>query len=396
MTLHNFGDFFKLSAVLNYQLTAATDCTYNVIRLIVGDNELTTQQEEVLFDVITWLKHAYLESRRKLGPLAVLHPIRATALLAQSLDHFNLLDLLTELFHDKLEDIKPERFKKFNLGPDHFPNLELEFQALLKKINPKDDWYLNERISWLTRKPEGQSYYEYIGTLMTQAADTPELIRVKLADRLDNTLDLHIDLTDPLDELDFYGLIFQLLFVKHFTFPKPKHRHAQQTALNGAQRLYQLFKNAVLLSMIRQQQIQKCDPGDTTLFKTDPSARILFDAVALASLKEAQRVVLHIFSYHLSDVREQRQLIMDAMAYCHLGGTGSISEPSSKHILDGLFQSKFDHKSSEERTRKLESLYLDKPLMIEAGLAFVVIFRSFLNFSKYYIDGISSEGVHCQ
>jgi hypothetical protein len=31
------------------------------------------------------------------------------------------------------------------------------------------------------------------------------LVRIKLADRLDNTLDLHIDVEDPLDSVDFSG-----------------------------------------------------------------------------------------------------------------------------------------------------------------------------------------------
>ena len=38
-------------------------------------------------------------------------------------------------------------------------------------------------------------------------------------------------------------------------------------------------------------------------------------------------------------------------------------------------------------------LYQNKSLMIEASIAFVVIFLHFLNDAKYYVQGISAEGI---
>ena len=47
----------------------------------------------------------------------------------------------------------------------------------------------------------------------------------------------------------------------------------------------------------------------------------------------------------------------------------------------------------QSRSRQLDILYQNKPLMIEASVAFIVIFLSFLNDPKFFIQGISSEGI---
>jgi hypothetical protein len=43
--------------------------------------------------------------------------------------------------------------------------------------------------------------------------------------------------------------------------------------------------------------------------------------------------------------------------------------------------------------QQLDILYQNKSLMIEASIAFVVIFLHFLNDAKYYVQGISAEGI---
>ena len=97
------------------------------------------------------------------------------------------------------------------------------------------------RLTSLTRV-ENESYYQYIGRLLENAIDSPQLVHVKLADRLDNTLDMRIDLEDPLAGIDFFQNIFQLLFVNNYRGYKPANEHAPASAMNGARRLYQLFK----------------------------------------------------------------------------------------------------------------------------------------------------------
>jgi hypothetical protein len=45
------------------------------------------------------------------------------------------------------------------------------------------------------------------------------------------------------------------------------------------------------------------------------------------------------------------------------------------------------------RTRNLAELYKDKDLMVEASIAFIVIFYRFLDDPAYFVHGISEEGI---
>jgi len=173
------------------------------------------------------------------------------------------------------------------------------------------------------------------------------------------------------------------MFVSNYRGYKPRTVHAPTTAINGAKRLYQLFKNAVLLSLIRQYA-----PGNG-----QREMKILFDAVSEASLKEAQRTLIHLISYHVEDLKTQRKLILEAMQYCYSGRSDLVTKPGGDQFLDGLFSTYFKHKSKKIRYRELDILYHNKPLMLEAAIAFIVIFLSFLNDEKFYIKGISAEGI---
>ena len=61
--------------------------------------------------------------------------------------------------------------------------------------------------------------------------------------------------------------------------------------------------------------------------------------------------------------------------------------------LSGLFHSTFGVLQRDARAENLERIYQNKPLMLEAALAFVVIFKHFLNDPDYCVLGISEEGV---
>src|SRR5210317_1625793 len=116
MPLFDLTEFFKLSSALNYNLSAASLNRYNVLMYIIGDKRLDTdekkdrEQKSVLMEALEYLFGVYRQKRRRLGPMAVLHPLRTAALFTRSLDRFSLVDLLTLLFHDVLEDIKPGDF----------------------------------------------------------------------------------------------------------------------------------------------------------------------------------------------------------------------------------------------------------------------------------------------
>jgi len=383
MPLFDLTEFFKLSSALNYNLSAASLNRYTVLRYIIGHKRLVDdetsdrEQKAILMEALGYLFSAYSQKRRRLGPMAVLHPLRSAAIFTRFLDDLSLVNILTLLFHDVLEDIKPGQF-----DVPKWKAMEGQLYSLMQRMDPKDESKLMRNLLCLTRT-DRESYYQYIGRLLDNAQSSPELVAVKLADRLDNTLDMRIDLEDALARIDFFETIFQILFVTNYSGYQPMMEHAPTTAINGARRLYQLFKNAVLLSLIRQH--------------TPPAGRravkILFDAVSEASLKEAQRTLIHLISYHVKDLQAQRSLLLEAMQYCYSGRSDLVTRPDGSQLLDGLFSTYFRYKSGKERNKKLDILYQNKPLMLEASVAFIVIFLSFLNDEKFYIKGISASGI---
>ena len=383
MPLYDLNEFFKLSSALNYNLSAESLNRYNVLMYIIGgkrlhvDDARDKEYKSIVMEALSCLFNAYQKKKRRLGPMAVLHPLRATALLARSLNNINIVDLLTSLFHDILEDIRTTDF-----GKKKWRELEIQFSGIFERLSPEEEQKLTDRLVQITKRDK-ESYYHYIGRLLDTEDQLVELVQTKLADRLDNTLDMRIDLQDPLEGIDFFENLFQILFVHNYNGYKPEGYHPPPAAMSGERRLFQLFKNAVLMSLIRQQR------G----LENDKTSQTLFHALCEASLKEAQRNYIHVVGYHHTDLKSQRSLMLDAMEYCYSGKSELVTKPDTEHLLDGLFSTYFGHTSRTVREQKLDTLYQNKPLMLQASIAFTVIFLSFINDSDFYVKGISSEGI---
>jgi len=376
-------EFFKLSSVLNYNLSAASLNRYNVLMYILAgkrldpDDTVDREKKSLLMEALGYLFSAYSHKRRRLGPMAVLHPLRAAALMTRAKELPSLNSLLSVLFHDIQEDVESIDFEA-----DEWQDMEQRLFEMLENMPPEEESGLIQRLKCLTRT-KSESYYRYIGRMLECSAAFPDVVEVKLADRLDNTLDMRIDLEDPLVGIDCFQNIFQLLFVNNYPGYVPRADHQPASVMNGARRLHQLFKNSVLLSLIRQ-----------LLFAPEtPARRTLFNAVAEASLKEAQRTFMHLLGYHFKDPGAQRHLILDAMDYCFSGRSDLVTRPEGQRMLDGLFSTYFARTDGRSLNQQLDSLYQNKPLMIQACMAFIVIFLSFLNDSRYYIRGISAAGI---
>lgn len=377
MPFYDLTEYLKLSAVLNYQFIAKEVNWNGILSVMLGKNKLPGNETEILVQVLHYLYDLYGEKRRRLGSLMVLHPLRVATLLSRASDNPTLIEYITTLLHDIFEDILPAEMKPVDCMQD-----DQKFMSFLNKIPKGEQWFLMERLDWLTKR-ESESYYQYIGRLLDKSASTPEVVQAKLADRLDNTLDLRIDLEDPLHGVDFFENIFQVLFNHSYKGYIPDLPHSSITALNGAERLYQLFKNTVLMSLIRQKRT----------LENDAVAKEIFDNLAKASMKEAQRITLHIFAYHETDVSKLRELLKVTMDYLYQGGVDSVTVPTPASRLDGLFLSHFYDPVKENLKKKLAEFYKDKTLMVQAALAFIVIFLSFQNDPHYYVHGISPEGV---
>ncbi len=372
----NIHDFLALSAALNYQLTGSPVNWRAILALTLGDR-FSDEDEEVILQVFHYLDHAYGQAKRQLGPYAILHPIRAMALLVRASRQPTLLDILTILLHDRMEEFSPGRY-----SAETWQALEDRYETMLGRIDPTDNWFLNERVDFLTIK-DGEMYYNYLGRMLEKARNTPELVRIKLADRLDNTLDLRIDLQDAPDEVDCFEMIFSVLYTEGYGY-MPSRRHPPSGKINGSRRLYQLFKNAVFLTLLRGEGLDR----------VDPTAASLFSSLARASLREAQRNLIHLFLYHLPDPKTQREILHDVMGYCQQGAITQVTDLGHSHRLDGLFKHRFDHADKSTRKRRLDELYQDKFLMAEVAVAFMAIFSSFLSNPDYRIRGIDPSGIH--
>jgi hypothetical protein len=365
--------FFHLSAVLSYQLSArpAVDLG-NILDTIFSGRKIPEMERTTFIEVLDLLQVAYGDRSRQVGGKAVLHLYRSAALLSLVSESSSLQEGVLALLHDYLEDIHPQDFSSAE-----WENIHLRFKSLLKNIP------LEDRLELLTRRPR-EIYYHYIGRLLQGSWKSPEVVRIKILDRLDNTMDLHIDLWDPQKEVGFFEKILQLIL---FTGPKPVYQpsrpHPSSKPFNGAERLYQLFKNTVLLSIIRQ---------DRAIFE-DAETEVIFDALLEASSNEAQRIVLHLCGYHLTDTARLRSLLLDSVDYVRSGGIDHVTSPTSSHRLDGLFASCFDDASSTARKQRLKILYRDKELMLQAALCFISIFLKFQNDPGYFVRGISGEGI---
>ncbi len=377
MIFYELNEFLRLSAALNYQLSARRIDWNNILNIIFSGQKVSPPDKEILLNVLKYLHKCYGKKKRRLGPLSILHPLRATALLARTTKTPSLLNILTILLHDNFEDVKPK-----DVDIETWLRMSDTFQAFLEYIPEQDRWFLIERLQWLTKEPE-ETYYSYIGRLLNKAQKTPEVILIKLVDRLDNTLDMRIEYEDPLKKVDFFEIIFQLLFSNTYSGYIPDVPHSRPSSLNGAERLYQLFKNTVLMSLIRQKKA----------ISSRQDANDVFNYLAKASMREAQRIVLHIFGYHLKSVDAIRELLLETMDYVKSGGIDMVTPPVANKKLDGLFVSTFDNIKRKTREQKLAELYKNKPLMVEAAVAFIVIFLSFINDPDYYVKGISEKGV---
>ncbi len=367
-------EFLALSSFFNYQLSGEPVNWHGILGLMVPQ-PLAPADERAVLRALEFLGRAYGEQKRRLGPFAVLHPIRVAALLLKAWPGTPVDVLLATLLHDKEEDVVPAGYE-----PAAWQEVERAFAGVLDAVGSARAERLLSRLGWLTKSP-GQRYHAYLGHLLDGCRSDPALATIKLADRLDNTFDLRVDLQDFTENSRCYQIVFDIFFLKDYKGFKSERPHPIARKINGAMRLYQLYKNAVFLSLLRWAGVSLDDAG-----------RRLASTLAVASIRESQTILLHIFGYHLQDPRDQRRILLDVMEYSHRGGFNRISE-AGDHPLDGLFRRCFVFADKQSKKEGLAALYQDKPLMGRAALSFIVIFANFLNDPGYWIQGITPAGI---
>ncbi|MGD0837449.1 MAG: hypothetical protein ABSB49_12485 [Polyangia bacterium] len=363
-----------LSATINWHLSARKIDLRALLGVILGPARVSNP--ETLLEALNYLHHAYGDRRRKNGPAAVLHCLRIAAMLARIMPAPTTLDLLGALLHDKEEDLTREE-----LGSAEWDRLQAEFARVLDKIDSNHRWFLGERIALLWRQAS-QSYYQYIAVVLSKARTMPDLLRCKLADRLDNTMDIAVQRV-PTEQNAFFELAFRMMFLAGY-HPVVADGVVVPDVESSVLLVSQLFKNVVLMSMMREQQLDKLD--DTT--------QLLFQALATTSSEQAQWVVAALLSAPTMTWQERRALLREMMDYCAGGGMAAVCRKDKGGLLDGSFLEHFADPDDEVRKQRIESLYHDRRQFIRLLILYIGIFTSFASDPGYYLRGIDSNGLH--
>lgn len=363
-----------LSATINWHLSARRIDLSALLRVILGPAKVADHAP--LLDAVSYLHQAYGDRRRKNGPAAVLHCLRIAAMLARVMPAPTTLDLLGALLHDKEEDLTREE-----LGDAEWSRLQAEFDRVLAKIDSNHRWFLGERIALLWRQ-SSQSYYDYLGVVLSKVRTMPDLLRCKLADRLDNTMDIAIQRI-PTEQNLFFEVAFRMLFLPGYEPIAPEAAVAPDIEA-CVLLVSQLFKNIVLMSMLREQHLDRLD---------DTTAR-LFRALAATSSEQAQWAVGSLLSAPALSYQARRDLLREMMDYCAGGGMRAIQSKEKGGILDGSFLEYFGHPDDRVRKRQIESLYQDQPRFIRLLVLYIGMFSSFLADPQYYLRGIDRTGLH--
>lgn len=362
--------FLDISADIAYRLSGAAFDPRALLDIILLGLPSDSIEESILVQALSAVHAGYGDHHRRLGPLAVIHPIRTAAILVRVTHDPCLRNLLVALLHDRDEDLTEDR-----IGPARWKAMQRELKLLDDMLDSETRMAIEERVTLLTRH-EDQPYPTYLTEMMAQG-DMVDLIRVKMADRLDNTLDIGVRRHGVPDQ-GVFGVVFDTLFLPGYEGLRPPYRYVPMLKAEGVQVLANLFKNAQFISLFRF-------AGYTA---SGPTAQ-LCDALTLASLRIAKFLVQDAFVS--LDVHEQRRAVHVVKDYCMQGGLDAVRKADGDESLDGLFLDQYGDK--EGRKNRLKEIFDNRPLLARVGLVFLAVFSNFYNNPHFYIEGIDADGI---
>lgn len=368
-------EFLTLSAKINYQLSARSLRAPVLLSLILGPADVSERDQAILLEAFHTLQAGYDQDRRRLGTPGILHPLRAASVLARTMRKPTLNDLLSALFHDKEEDLT-----EAELGTERYQRMQTRFEKMMAMLTDAERERLSESIKQLANHTS--SYSAYVGQLTDHARHIPELLHVKLCDRLDNTFDVHLQ-HPGVSYYNFYRAVFDIMFTPDFQGVHMGDFHFMPDTQEGVMLLSQLFKNTILLAILRNHGLDN----------QDPITKRLFVGLAVAGIREAQWLALEIFNTVYNDVGKQRQMLLEMMQYCAAGGIASVRAQGAMSELDGVFV-KFTSGTKASQKKMLVDLFENREALIRMILAFIVVYASFINNPEYTLKGIDRSGAH--
>lgn len=398
---------------------------------------LKTQQSPLSFfsekekQILTWGYYDAIQqyqnaARRKLGGPYFLHPdlVFRKALAARVTDTSTLL---VALYHDIIEEkiataIRNEDYPKNGRRKINKEQLLIkEYLSELSQCISSDIWSLGfatgyamqiasdvtEVVGLLSRQ-QHEAYYQSIGHVFAPRKKVTQenierAIIVKFCDRLANMEDLEHS-TTAAQRRDSIGIdILIAAWDARITGDVPlaqelrerilsqtkklakQHPEKEKGEFTGDQRLYQCFKNIVLINRYTERELMEKKPIPTV-------SRL---HLAKATRQEAQIILNHLCTYHCGDdilnpekVYEIYQLHLD---YERRGGYKKVTR-SGTHIFDGLLQRFFDAKVRGNNDA-LYALYENRYMMCIAALAFRHIADQYIQDPSYYLVGLTQRGL---
>ena len=366
-------DFLGLSGDITLHVQARPFSGSVLLDLIRGPARLPDQVP--VLEALEYLQDGYGARQRKNGTLAILHPLRTAALLSRRMAQPSFLDFFGALLHDKEEDLTKEV-----VGEREWNRLQDTFGRMLEKIDGNHRWFLGERIALLSRKP-GQSYIAYLAALLEKAKVMPDLLHCKLADRLDNTLDIAVHHSGG-SRASFFETAFGILFLPSYEVPARQRDflpHEDRCVLL----MSQLFKNAIFMSLLRSGGFD--DQDDTTLR--------LFADLAETSRSQAEWIGMELMTWHVGEPAVRHEIMSQTMGYCHDGGLAGVHDRQRGGTLDGTFLERYAVAGEADRKREFAAIYRDKKFFARLMVLFAAMFTCFLNDREYYIRGIGPDGI---
>jgi hypothetical protein len=220
-----------------------------LLSLVLGPAHFDERAQRVLLEAFHALRAGYDQDRRRLGTPGILHPLRAAALLARTLQPPSLSGMLAALFHDKGEDLG-----EADVGPERYARMQAHFEAMKALLDPPERDQVDRAVAALSNHTG--SYSAYLGQLVDAAPQIPELLHVKLADRIDNTFDIHLQ-HPGVSRYNFYRAVFDILFQPGFGGVSMGDFHFMPDTPEGVMLLSQLFKDTLLLAMLRNHGLDR-------------------------------------------------------------------------------------------------------------------------------------------
>lgn len=363
----DFDTFLALSADITYRLSGTAFDARALLDIVLQEYDPPCP-EAILVQAINATKVGYGTRRRKLGPLAFLHPIRVASILTRVTREPATLDLLLCLFHDRDEDLTPEKIGKAA------KKMSRQIEKLGPLLGDRAYAKMEDGIGHLTHYKDELGYGEYIAHVTQHGHARPEVLRVKLADRLDNTLDVGVG-RHGIPGRGVFALVFDAMFLPDYSGPHVPFRYVPLTVEEGVQLLANLFKNTQFISIMRAEGCV-----------VERGTARLMDALLLASRRIAGFLVQDSLAVGL-DVPSHRSTIEDVREYCLSGGMHAVRK-GGEHPLDGMFLERYG--TSRGRKERLKAIFKDRYLLARLGLTFLSIFEAYLADPEFYIEGIAN------